>query len=215
MNIPQKNKISKLNRIKDTYFEGANSVQRFCTILNSSVGYGSYISSGCKLFNCKIGRYCSVAKKVEVIFGKHPTSNFVSTNPAFYSISTQNGLNFSDSNLFDEYDYVDRDEKYFVEIGNDVWIGYGAIIMAGVKIGDGAVIAAGAVVTKNIDPYAIVGGVPAKTIRYRFNTEDVQWLLDIKWWEKDVDWLNKYAKYFDDVKKLRNILEVKSGIINE
>ncbi|WP_317620580.1 CatB-related O-acetyltransferase [Priestia megaterium] len=210
MGIVMRNKISKFSRVKNSEFEGANSVKKFCTILNSTIGYGSYISARCKLYNCKIGRYCSIAQKVEVVFGKHPTSKFVSTSPAFYSTNTPNNLSFSNENTFDEIEYIDENEKYFVEIGNDVWIGYGAIIMSGVKIGSGAVIAAGAVVTKDVAPYAVVGGVPANLIRYRFNEEDVSWLLKLKWWEQDLTWLKKHAKYFNDIENLKKISEMKS-----
>lgn len=80
-------------------------------------------------------------------------------------------------------------------IGNDVWVGKNASIMAGVKIGDGAVIGAGAVVTKDVPPYAIVGGIPAKVIKYRFNEEQIEELLKIKWW----NWSDKQiAERFDD-----------------
>lgn len=74
-----------------------------------------------------------------------------------------------------------------INIGNDVWIGYGAVILRGVSIGDGAIVGAGAVVTKDVDPYTIVGGVPAKTIRKRFNEKIIRQLLKIKWW----DWSEK------------------------
>ncbi|WWW27662.1 CatB-related O-acetyltransferase [Priestia aryabhattai] len=212
MGIVMRNKISKFSRVKNSEFEGANSVQKFCTILNSTVGYGSYISARCKLYNCKIGKYCSIAQKVEVVFGKHPTSKFVSTSPAFYSTNTPNNLSFSDENTFAEIEYIDENEKYFVEIGNDVWIGYGAIIMSGVRIGSGAVIAAGAVVTKDVPPYSIVGGVPANLIKYRFSQEDIAWLLKIKWWEQDSIWLKNHAKYFEDIEIFKKNLEVKSDV---
>jgi hypothetical protein len=72
------------------------------------------------------------------------------------------------------------------EIGNDVWIGDRAFIMAGVRIGDGAVVAAGAVVTKDVPPYAVVGGVPARIIKYRFDQPTVDKLLELKWWRYDI-----------------------------
>lgn len=76
-------------------------------------------------------------------------------------------------------------EGYPVEIENDVWIGTSVIIMDGVKIGDGAILAAGSVVTNNVPPYAIVGGVPAKIMKYRFNSDEIEYLLSFKWWDKD------------------------------
>ena len=85
---------------------------------------------------------------------------------------------------------IPRTKKYSnerpVKIGNDVWIGRGAFIKGGVTIGDGAVIAAHAVVTKDVPPYAIVCGVPAKIIKYRFDCETIKELLDLKWWNYDL-----------------------------
>lgn len=82
-----------------------------------------------------------------------------------------------------------------VIIGNDVWIGYGATLMSGVKVGDGAVIAANSVVTKNVEPYTIVGGNPAKVIRKRFEKEVIEKLLKIQWWNWDDSKINKNLKF--------------------
>ncbi len=93
-----------------------------------------------------------------------------------------------------------------LKIGNDVWIGANVLILDGVTIGNGAIIAAGAVVTKDVPPYAVVGGVPAKIIKYRFNKEEIDFLEQLKWWEKDEKWLTEYGKYFNNVELLKNIL---------
>ena len=79
-------------------------------------------------------------------------------------------------------------------VGNDVWIGYNATIMAGVKIGDGAIIGANSTVTKDVEPYAIVGGNPAKLIRKRFSEDEIETLLKLKWWEKDIEWITANVK---------------------
>lgn len=110
----------------------------------------------CKI-NADIGRYCSIASEVCTISGRHPTSDWVSTSPVFYSNECQCGMSDASEKLFDE------SSKKTI-IGNILWIGARAIILSGVKIGDGAIIAAGAVVTKDVEPYTIVGGVPAKPI---------------------------------------------------
>ena len=82
-----------------------------------------------------------------------------------------------------------------------MWIGSDARIMGGVQIGDGAIVAAGAIVTKDVPPYAIVGGVPACVIKYRFDTIKVEKLLNIQWWKKDEEWIVKHSEYFEDIDK--------------
>ena len=202
-----KSKISKLSIIKRTEFEGANSVARFTRIDDSRIGFGSYVSSYSKLFRCDIGRYCSIAQKVQVVFGNHPTKKYVSTHPMFYSLTPPNGNSLVKRNKFKEYAFSDEKEKFFVEIGNDVWIGYDVKILAGVHIGDGAIIAAGSVVTKDVDPYTIVGGVPAKPIRKRFSESQVEFLEALKWWEKDASWIHSYAEFFEDIDLLKERVE--------
>src|SRR5690606_29947135 len=88
-----------------------------------------------------------------------------------------------------------------VKIGNDVWIGEDAIIMGGVKIGDGAIIAARAVVTKDVPPYSIYGGVPAKLIKYRFDNYIIKKLLAIKWWDLEESWIRENYYLFHDAEK--------------
>lgn len=124
--------------------------------------------------------------------GDHPTSQFVSTSPAFYFANSPVGMSYTDVDLFEE-------NKKEVIIGNDVWIGQSVLIKPGVVIGDGAIIGAGAVVTKNVAPYAIVVGVPAQIIKYRFSDEQIKKLLNIKWWDKDKEWIEEKAYLFSDV----------------
>lgn len=200
------NKLSKLAKIRDTTFEGFNTVSKLSTVMSSEIGFATYIASYSKIFKCKIGRYCSIGQKVQVVFGNHPTKFFVSTHPSFYSTITPVNFSYVNTNKFDEYTFTDSSKKYFVEIGNDVWIGYQALIMSGVKIGDGAVIASGAVVTKNVPPYAIVGGVPATIIRYRFEKADVNFLLNLQWWNRDQQWIRENSHNFEDLKNLKERL---------
>lgn len=98
-----------------------------------------------------------------------------------------------------EYYYC-MDNKGDIVIGNDVWIGYEAVIMAGVHIGDGAIIAARAVVTKDVPPYTIVGGTPAKEIRKRFDAEVIQQLLILKWWNWSTDKIRQCLPYIAEGK---------------
>lgn len=177
-------------------FEGANRLGSNSVLLNSSVGYGSYISENSFIKNTIIGRFTCIAPNVMTVAGNHPL-NFVSVHPAFYS-SIQIP-SYVDETKFKEYKYIDQKKKTSIVIGNDVWIGTRATILEGVNIGDGAVVAAGAVVTKDVPSYAIVGGVPSKVIKYRFDDETINKLLEFQWWNKGEDWIQQHASEFENV----------------
>ena len=179
--------------------EGNNRFSKGTKLFDCKIGKGSYFNTGTELHHVTIGRYCSIGSNVKAIIGRHPTSQFVSTHPAFYSIKKQSGFTYVGMNKFEEYLYVK--EQYSGGIGNDVWIGSDARFMGGVQIGDGAIVAAGAIVTKDVPPYAIVGGVPACVIKYRFDTIKVEKLLNIQWWKKDEEWIVKHSEYFEDIDK--------------
>lgn len=174
--------------INKSSFEGRNNVFFKTTICNSYIGYASYINFGCRIIGAKIGRYCSIADHVYTGFGHHPLYN-ISTYPAFfYDTVSQLGFNIKNKETeYNPYRMADKENKYIVEIGHDVWIGSHVLIMDGVKIGTGAVIAAGSVVTKDVPPYAVVGGVPAKMIKFRHSSEKIDLLLKSKWWENNIE----------------------------
>lgn len=140
-----------------------------------NLGDYSYIGGNCRVMHSIIGKFCSIGPNVWIGgLPSHPL-NLKSTFPGFYQ---------KDSSFYGiepEYDYHEQEFKQVI-IGNDVWIGARAMIMDGVSIGDGAVVAAGAVVTKNVPPYAIVGGVPAKIIKFRFESPKIQEMLNSQWW---------------------------------
>ena len=141
----------------------------------------------------KIGKFCSVACGAKFLFtsGNHSLRSLSTyTFPIFYE---QWGLD--PKNIRDAWD-----NKGDIVIGNDVWIGYEAVIMAGVHIGDGAIIAARAVVTKDVPPYTIVGGTPAKEIRKRFDAEVIQQLLLLKWWNWSTDKIRQCLPYIAEGK---------------
>ena len=178
-----------------TLFEGRNVIG-MGTRFAGAIGYGSYIGENCDI-EAKIGRYCAISKNVITAVGNHPTSTYVSIHPAFFSTQKQAGFTYVKETTYEEKTLAD-DENYVV-IGNDVWIGASVTILNGVTIGDGAVVAAGAVVTKDVEAYSIVGGVPAKFIRWRFDEGERAALQDIKWWNKPESWVQQHADRFRDV----------------
>jgi acetyltransferase-like isoleucine patch superfamily enzyme len=155
---------------------------------NTEIGAYSYLSGFNLVGNTKIGKFCSIGLFVSIGPGQHPTNTFVSTSPAFYSL---NKPTFSSRQAYNETSKV--------EIGNDVWIGSNAVILDGVRIGHGAIIAAGSVVNKDVEPYTIVGGVPAKPIRKRFSDEIISQLIDSKWWDKSDEWLKRNCENMQNV----------------
>ncbi len=189
---------------KGCIFEGGNLVGKGTYLYESVLGFASYIADNTKISNCIIGRYTSIGPNVRVIQGQHPTEEFVSTHPLFYSLGNQVGFSYVNEQKFSEFRYADHQNSWSVVIGNDVWIGDSVKIMEGVTIEDGAVVAAGAVVTKNVPSYAIVGGVPAKFIKYRFKEEEIKFLLDFKWWNKDKQWIKENADCFSSIKSFMN-----------
>lgn len=186
--------------ISHSTFEGKNHIGANSIVYDTKMGYGSGISKNSFFQQCKIGRYVCMGPDVKMAIGQHPTKKFVSIHPAFYAKRAQMGFTYVYQDKFKEHKYAEG--QFFLVIGNDVWIGSYVRIVEGVTIGDGAIIAAGAVVTKDVPPYAIVGGVPAKIIKYRFDEETIKKLLELKWWEKDQAWIKSHADDFDDVKKL-------------
>jgi len=156
--------------------------------MGPNIGRHSYLGEGCLVYhpNTKIGSFCAIAHNVLIEAGQHPL-NYLSVHPFQYTNNSIRNVN----NIKSFQSYIP------VEIGNDVWIGCNVAIMDGIKIGDGAVIGSNAVVTKDIPPYAIVVGVPAKVIRYRFDQEQIMELLELKWWDLDDRHLTNLP--FDDI----------------
>jgi acetyltransferase-like isoleucine patch superfamily enzyme len=178
-----------------------------CIVIDSMIGFGTYLGSNCKMVKTKIGRFCSIAEGLRIAAGNHPKEKFVSTHPAFFSLSNQHLFNYVDEQTFEEDKYCDVDSNYFVCIGNDVWIGINVTILAGVSIGDGAIVGAGSVVTKSLEPYGIYAGVPARKIGSRFEEKEIEFLLDYKWWDKPEAWIKENAHLFGDI---QNLMEKKT-----
>lgn len=159
-------------------------VFRFSKIIESTVGSYTYVGPRTLLIKTKVGSFCSISWNCEIGLTNHPT-NFVSTSPLFYEQKNPFKLKWTSARFT-----VNK----CVEIGNDVWIGAGVKLMAGVIVGNGAVVGAGSYVTKDIPPYAVVAGVPAKIIRYRFDPEFIKALLDCPWWDLETKYIRKNAE---------------------
>jgi len=133
-----------------------------------------------------VGNFCSIAPNVNIYLGGNHRSDWITTFP----------FGHRDKTIFNNFSGVGHPSTNGdVIIGNDVWIGSNATIMSGITIGDGAIIANNSHVVKNIEPYSIVGGNPAKLIRYRFTPEQIEKLLEIKWWNWDDNKINKFTPF--------------------
>lgn len=169
-------------------------------IRGTKLGEGSYVGPDCDLRNSVIGKYCSIGPRVRVVQGLHPT-HMVSTHPCFYSLKKQSGFTFAKRQMYNEEAFVK--DQIWVGIGSDVWIGSDVTILAGVSIGDGSVIGTGSLVTKNIAPYSIAHGVPAKTIKKRFSEDDIDVLNKIQWWNWGYKKLSEAAICMLDIENFK------------
>ncbi len=180
-----------------------NKVKKYQPVV-SKIGKYTYSAKNINIpypNRVEIGSFVSISSNVTLGHGEHPV-HYLSTSPYLYL----NGLGFKTNN-YPQFEIPDKNEKIIIE--NDVWIGEGVFVKNGVKICNGAVVGAHSVVTKDVPPYAIVAGVPAKIIRYRFDQNTIDTLLDLKWWELP-DKIIKEIK-FDDIdaailylRKIRN-----------
>ena len=151
------------------------TIYRGVKIKGSKVGAYTYISANTDVENAEIGKYCSISDHSRIGMGSH-NLNQISTSPLFTE-----KRNAAKSQWVEENKGAAPLKKVYV--GNDVLIGSHALILGGVTIGNGAVVGAGAVVTGDVPPYAVVGGVPAKVIKYRFSPEMIERLQEIQWWD--------------------------------
>lgn len=188
-------------------FEGCNKIGKD-SIFSGYMGFGTYISHHSIIYG-HIGKFTSIATNCNTLIGRHPiTIPYVSTSPMFYSLLKQNGTTFTKTQLYIENNLADKINNYPIVIGNDCWIGFGVSIVEGVKIGDGAVIQAQSLVTKDVPAYAIMGGIPAKIIKYRYDESTISALMKIQWWNKDIKWIKDHSSFFCDMKKFLDLFNV-------
>jgi len=192
-------RIGYKNKLHNVRFGKYNWTSERVVMENVTIGDFSYVSDDSVILEATIGKFCSIGPNVRIAPGNHPTHTFVSTHPSLFSNPSYAVMNFFNT----DYYHPDR----HVTVGNDVWIGANVVISDGITIGDGAIIAANAVVTSNVEPYCMVGGVPAKVIRYRFNPDEIEFLLKIKWWDKSIEWIKQHASYFLSIEEFVKLLD--------
>lgn len=169
-------------------FTKFSEIRRLAKLHHSHIGKYTRINAHCQLVRTTVGNFSAIGVNTLMGLGRHPL-NYASTHSIFYK----------NNNIKNDWvQAIDFEEGIPIKIGNDVWVGRNCTVMDGVTIGDGAVIATGAVVTKNIPPYAIAGGVPAKVIKYRFEEEVINRLLEIKWWDFTDQQIEDHLPFFRD-----------------
>ena len=160
-----------------------------CKLHKVQIGKYSRVGFQTKIVNATIGNFTAIGAESVIGLGQHPTD-----------LLTSHSIFYKKGNWGWHDDWVKYPDGFIeskpIKIGNDVWIGRRTMIMDGVTIGDGAIIAGGAVVTKDVPPYAVVGGVPAKIIKYKFPQEMIDRLLEIQWWNLPDEEISKVIDLF-------------------
>lgn len=177
--------VGDMCHVDKSVMEHFTQLYPFGTFNSSHIGPYSYIQKNCSVWHATIGSYCSISWNVSIGGGEHDFHR-VTAHSMLYATP----YGFVDTPLYERF-------SENCKIGNDVWIAAGATILRGVTIGDGAVIGAGAVVTKSVEPYSIVAGVPAKKIGQRCSDELVSDLLEIKWWKWPDNIIKQNIKLFN------------------
>ena len=189
---PSEPRIDPTAIVKDTTLGRWTAVGARSLIQETVFGDYSYASEECDIIYAEIGKFCSIASHVRINPGNHPlwraSLHHFTYRSRSYDLCPE-----------DDHEFFDWRRAHKVVLGSDVWIGHGAVVLPGVKIGSGAAVGAGAVVAKDVSPFTIVAGVPAKTIRRRVLPEVEEALMRIRWW----DWPHeKLAEAMEDFRNL-------------
>jgi len=183
-------------RIRDSHIGAWTALGANTSLVESSFGDYSYTAGDVQIIYSEVGKYCSIANSVRINPGNHPqwrvTQHHMTYRRKHYALGEE-----------DDKEFFQWRRDHGCRIGHDVWIGHGAIIMPGITIGTGAVIGSGAVVTKDIGPYEVAVGVPAKVIKKRFDDATIRQLLDSEWWNWD---RTELEKNFDDLLDMKVFL---------
>jgi len=175
--------------IRNSKIHKTSKIASGSNIVNVKIDKYSYCGYNCEIVNCEIGSFCSIANNVMIGGAMHPM-DWVSMSPVFYK-----GKGNIIKTKFSKHKRCPMKKTI---IGHDVWIGQYSKIKQGVEIGTGAVIGMGSVVTKNVEPYTIVAGVPAKKIRSRFSDDLAYEIAKSRWWELNDEEIRKYSPFFND-----------------
>ncbi len=177
--------VSDSCRVEDSRFGFFSWLYPNGIMYSTSIDDYSYIQKNGSVWHSSIGKFCSISWNVSIGGGEHDFHKITAHSMLYASM-----YGFVEEPLYDRFAGV-------CKIGNDVWIGAGAHILRGVTVGDGAVIAAGAVVTKNVEPYSIVAAVPAKTIGHRCSDKKIEEMLKIRWWDFPDDLIKENMELFN------------------
>lgn len=181
----------RFSAIRNSVIPRTSKIESGSTVINTVLGDYSFCGYDCAIENTKIGKFCSIADNVRIGGARHPYE-WASTSPVFYK---------GRDSIREKFSEFQRDAEPQTFIGNDVWIGANVLIKSGVIIGNGAVVGMGSVVTKDVEPFEIVAGNPARHIKYRFNQQVRTVFNEIEWWECEVNELKEAAKFINDIEK--------------
>ena len=181
-------KVARGAAVRSSHIDPTSRVHAGTTFLYSRLDRHAFVGYDCNIIHTHIGPFSSLASRITIGGAAHPL-HFVSTSPVFLSHKDSVKAKFA------RHDYL---PVVTTEVGADVWIGDGAYIKAGVTIGHGAAIGMGSVVTKDVPPYAIVAGNPARVIRYRFDEATIRRLLATQWWTWPETRLHELGTFMND-----------------
>ena len=193
-------KVMRGAAVTDSSIDKTSRVHSGTSMVSSTLARHSFIGYDCSVLHADIGPFCSLGSRITIGGATHPV-HFVSTSPVFLSHKDSIRAKFA-RHVFNP--------AIKTEVGADVWIGDGAYLKAGVQVGHGAVIGMASVVTRDVPPYAIVAGNPARLIRYRFDSPTIDALLASRWWTWSDEELAAHGEFFCDPPRFLQNLRVRT-----
>lgn len=179
----------------DCVFSSGVKILSGASLCSVNIQKNSYVGNNSMINTCDIGSFCSLGPDLLIAPGKHPLGRNVSTYPGFYRSRASGAIPMYSEGVFPDAAV----EHQRCTIGSDVWIGARCVVLDGVTIGSGAVVAAGAVVSRDVAPFSVVGGVPARLIRNRFSDQQIERLLRLEWWNWDDAKIREHSLAMQDI----------------